>query len=134
MTSRLRPSASAASCIWLMAHEPRTMVPISPRAIMPFEDSQAVIGLVPDEAVGLLDLVDGAQRLEEVTELVGGHGGAGDREHVAVVLGAHQGGDLTLVVGEALELDVDVRVQLLELSGVPVQGAVLEEVGAPGHD
>src|SRR5665648_898010 len=95
---------------------------------------QAVIGLVPDEAVGLLDLVDGAQRLEVVTELVGGQRCAGDREHVAVVLGAHQGGDLTLVVGEALELDVDVRVQLLELSGVPVKGAVLEEVGAPGHD
>jgi hypothetical protein len=93
--------------------------------------ARALERLVVEPAVLLLELREVAERLEEVAELVGGDR-AGDRQDVAVGVGAHPGLHLALVVGDALDLDLgDRRVLRLELLDVVVEGAVLDEVGAP---
>jgi hypothetical protein len=57
--------------------------------------------------------LEGAERLEELWELVL-RDGVGEHRHVAVLLRVQPDPDLTVVVGDRLELDLDVRVDLLE--------------------
>nr|WP_218061850.1 hypothetical protein [Planobispora rosea] len=92
----------------------------------------AVVGLLVDEAVLLAELLRAAQRLEEGRELAGRHR-VGDEEDVAVLRGVHPDADFVLVVGDALELHLDARVELGEPLGVLLERGV-HQVGPVRQD
>ena len=85
------------------------------------------------EQVLLRALGHGAEGGEELRVVVLlDHGG--DHQHIAVVLRVHTDLDLALVVREGVELDLDLRIGLVELGGVLLHRAVLHEVGPVGED
>ena len=91
----------------------------------------ALVGLLGGEAVLLRHVGRVAERLEERRQLLGRHR-VGDQQHVAVVAGVQPDLGLALVVLEGLELDVDVRVDRLELLLVVLEHRV-DDVGALGQ-
>ncbi len=94
--------------------------------------SVSFVGLGADEAVFLLQFVNGSEWFEEVAELVWLYG-TYDSQHVTVVVGAHTGLDFAFVVRDAFKLYGDVWVGFVEALGVFVEGSVFYEVGAPGE-
>ena len=81
------------------------------------------------EVVIVLNVAQCAQRLKVVAQLGQGDVG-GDHAQITPVVGSQTGGHVGGIVGDALVLDGDVGIQLLECGNVAVNGAVLDEVGA----
>ena len=90
----------------------------------------AVVGLLVDEAVGLVQVIDRPERLEERRQLVLGDL-VGNEDYVAVVAGGESVVDLA-VVGEGLELHRGPGVLRAELLGV-LDEVRVDEVGAVGE-
>ena len=93
----------------------------------------AVISAVGSEVVIVLNVAQCAQRLKVVAQLGQGDVG-GDHAQITPVVGSQTGGHVVGIVGDALVLDGDVGIQLLECGNVAVEGAVIDEVGAVADD
>ena len=93
----------------------------------------AVISAVGSEVVLVFNVAQCAQRLKVVAQLGQGDGG-GDHAQIAPVLGGQASGHVVGIVGDALVLDGDVGVQLLECGNVAIEGAVIDEVGTVADD
>ena len=93
----------------------------------------AVVGAVGSEVVLVLDVAQSAQRLKVIAQLGQGDGG-GDHAQITPVVGSQTGGHVVGIVGDALVLDGDVGIQLLECGNVAVKGAVVDQVGTVADD